>query len=116
MKKRILVVDDERLMRKMLDDFLSLEGYKITLCDSGKQALSQTNKEEFDLIITSFMMLGMNGLELTKKIKASMPGLPVIIMTSTPELLIGENPANRVVNKPLHINELIKTIEELINY
>lgn len=114
-KKKIMVVDDKRQMRKLLGDYLSLYGYKVTLCDNGIQALSQINKEEFDLIITDFKMPKMNGLELTRNIKASM-SVPVIIMTGTPALLLGENPANIVINKPFDIEELIKTIEELINY
>ncbi len=116
MKKKILVVDDDEKNRKLLKDVLNYKGYEVYLCENGRTALSKIHAGfALDLVMTDFMMPGMNGLELTRKIKAFMPGLPVIIMTSTSDLITGENPADAVINKPLSPKKLIKTIKELIN-
>jgi len=117
MKKKILVVTDEESIGKLLNDFLSVKGYEVSICENGKTALSKIQAGFTpDLVMTDFMMLGMNGLELTKKIKASMP-VPVVIMTSTPEFLVavGENPADAVINKPFFkLKNLPRIVNELI--
>ena len=113
-KKKILVVTDEESMGKLFNDFLSPKGYEVSICENGKTALSKIQTDFVpDMVMTDLMMLGMDGLKLTKKIKAFM-SVPVIIMTSTPELLTVENPADEIIIKPLKLKNLLLTINELI--
>ena len=81
-KERILVVDDEDVLRNLAKEVLSEEGYKVTLAGSGEQALEFLKDELFDLVIADFKMPGMNGMELLKKIKEQNEEIQVILLTS----------------------------------
>lgn len=67
--KRILIVDDDYMCRKMLYDLFRHHGFNIRLAMDGNDALECIRKECFDIIITDYMMPGMNGIELTRTIR-----------------------------------------------
>lgn len=81
-KEKILVVDDEEVLRSLAKEVLSEEGYQVTLASSGDQALEYLEQETFDLIITDLKMPGMDGMELLKKIKEQNKEAQVILLTS----------------------------------
>jgi two-component system response regulator PilR (NtrC family) len=81
-KGRILVVDDEKSMREILDIFLKNEGFSVSVANNGEAAIEATNKDIFDLIITDMKMPKMGGLELLKKVKENLPDTVVVIMTA----------------------------------
>lgn len=79
---RILVVDDEDSVRRVLSQVLSEDGFKVTEAASGAEALDQFEKTPFSLVITDIVMPEMTGIELLKKIKSRYPSTEVIIITS----------------------------------
>jgi len=81
-KEKILVVDDEEVLRNLAKEVLFEEGYQITLADSGEQALEFMKQEAFDLVIADFKMPGIDGMELLKKIKEKDEEIQVILLTS----------------------------------
>lgn len=81
MSKTILVCDDEKNIREGLGMALELDGYQTILAEDGKVAWKLLNKNEVDLVITDLRMEGMSGEELLKKIVASYPNIPVVILT-----------------------------------
>jgi DNA-binding NtrC family response regulator len=81
MNKTILVCDDEKNIREGLGMALELDGYQTLLAENGLQAWKMLNKNEVDLVITDLRMEGMDGEELLKKIVASYPNIPVVILT-----------------------------------
>lgn len=115
-KKRILIIDDDQHIKAMLK--IALKNYNVFLYDKATAALSQIKEESIipHLIITDFQMPEMDGLELTKGVKACIPNLPVIIMTGRPDLLPEKNPADGVLKKPFYLGELFNMVDELINY
>jgi len=76
-----LVVDDEKLIRELLEDFLGLEGFQVTTAEGGEQALEMLSQENFDLVLTDLKMPKMSGLQLLSQAKQLKPSLVVIIMT-----------------------------------
>jgi two-component system cell cycle response regulator len=80
--KRVLVVDDDRLIREMTRDALVQEGFRVATAASGREALSRLGDEgPFDLVITDLSMREMDGLELLERVKRASPHTEVIVLT-----------------------------------
>jgi DNA-binding NtrC family response regulator len=79
---KILVVDDEAIIRDSLQDWLSDAGYLVLTAESGAQALGLIEKETPGIAIVDLVMPGMDGIELLKKAKEISPGIEVIIFTA----------------------------------
>lgn len=77
----ILVVDDERAVRVALDVNLSKAGYTVSLADTGERALEVLRSQSVDVVLTDFMMPGINGMELLAEIHQRWPATQVIMMT-----------------------------------
>ncbi|MEA1939634.1 MAG: sigma-54 dependent transcriptional regulator [Candidatus Caldatribacteriota bacterium] len=80
--RKILVVDDEQNIRRMLIRVLSSEGFIIKEATDGLDALKKLEKENYSLILLDLKMPGLNGLETLKKIRQSDINLPVIMMSA----------------------------------
>ena len=113
-KKRILIADDEEIVRALLAEALKPYGYEIDLAENGVEAMSHIEKKSYDLIITDYMMPKMDGLELTRRIKAKYPSTPIFIITGTgPVQDFLKSGATACIMKPFKILELqnmVKTI------
>ena len=84
MVERILIVDDSRALRMLLGHNLRQGGYEVLEAGDGDEALEKLGGERVDLVITDFTMPGMNGIELTRRIRA-LPGcgeLPIVLLTT----------------------------------
>jgi two-component system response regulator PilR (NtrC family) len=82
LKGKILVVDDEKSMREILEIFLKSEGYGVTVANNGESALGAMKYDSFDLIITDMKMPKVGGLELLKNVKEISPETVVVIITA----------------------------------
>ena len=78
----ILVVDDEEIMREILDSLLTREGCRVRLASTGEGGLELAKTESFDAVLLDVMMPGMNGLEALEEFKKSDDDLPVIMITA----------------------------------
>jgi len=78
---RILVVDDDRAVRNVLQIHLRKKGYDVTLVSSGEQALRAVADRPVDVVLTDVAMPGMGGIELLKRLKAAHPEVRVVVMT-----------------------------------
>jgi two-component system response regulator PilR (NtrC family) len=79
---RILIVDDEEVLRDVLDAVLRREGFDIVSAASGEEALSKLDEEEIDLVILDVMLPGISGIDTLRAIRISNPSLPVIVITA----------------------------------
>ncbi len=79
--KAVLFVDDHEVLARLSCEILQMEGYKAVCAYSAADALEKFQKEKFDILVTDMRMDGMNGLELARKIHATSPKTPVIIVT-----------------------------------
>jgi len=84
MKKSILLIDDEEIILAGLGSVLRKNGYEVTTANSGEEGLEKFYDES--LIITDFMMPGINGIDVLKKIKEKEPLTMVIIITGYGEI------------------------------
>jgi len=81
-KGRVLVVDDERPQRDILQMILESEGYETTAAGNGRQALQAARSGPFDVVLTDLKMPDMTGIELLSELLAAQPGLCVTLMTA----------------------------------
>jgi CheY-like chemotaxis protein len=79
---KILVVDDELIVRKSLGGWLQEEGYVVDVAGSGKEALEALSRDEWDIFLVDIKMPGIDGLELQRRIHEIHPDATVIIMTA----------------------------------
>jgi DNA-binding NtrC family response regulator len=114
-KHSILVVDDELLIRDLLYDFFTGQGWSISVAENGQKALEVLNDKPIDLILSDIKMPEMDGLTLASRVRQTHPGLPVVLMTGFPSVETAVSALrNRVedyVIKPFNINQLYKLIE-----
>ena len=116
MKAELLVVDDELLLRDVLYDYLTRQGYNVTLAASGERAVELAARQKFHLALVDIKMTGMTGLEVTVELKKIDQQLIVIIMTGYPSLnsavtAIKSGAAEYIV-KPFRLEELKRIIRK----
>ena len=87
MNKKILVVDDEEVIRKFLRIQLAKLGYEVKEAADGEQALEKLGKDDFDLLICDIIMPNKNGWEVLREVKSnpSMKDIPIIMLTAKNE-------------------------------
>lgn len=83
---RILVVDDEEEVRRLLVEFLTRLQYEVESAADGEEALQKFSREEFDLVISDRVMPKMDGLALLKEIKARDPRAIFLMITGYPTI------------------------------
>jgi heterodisulfide reductase subunit A len=81
-KFKILVVDDEKIVRESTKEWLQEEGFSVTTADSGQRALDLMDAQPFNMMLTDIKMPGMDGVQLLAKAKQINPELCVIMMTA----------------------------------
>jgi CheY-like chemotaxis protein len=115
---RILVVDDEPLVRDSVCRMLTFYGYEVAMAEGGKEALAILEKEKFDLIIIDYAMPGMKGDQLAESIKARIADQPVLMITASAEMLKASGvplPGVRfIIGKPFQLEELSQAVATLL--
>lgn len=118
--RRILVVDDEPHIRRVLEAVLGSRGFTVMMASDGMQGLDELVHEPVDLVILDLMMPGASGLEILAKIRAnpSRSDTPVIILTAKGQDADREaalaGGANDFLTKPFSPKKLIARIEEIL--
>src|SRR5205085_1415100 len=82
MADRVLVVDDEQSLRKVLAATLQREGYEVQVASDGEEALAALDRDGADVVVTDLVMPRMDGLSLLRKVVVSHPDVPVIVVTA----------------------------------
>ncbi len=114
---RILIVDDNEMMVKTLQDIFRVKGYEAEAAYSGAEALVKVEDGAFDCVLSDIKMPDMNGVGLYRRIRARWPELPVILMTAyATDKLVEEGLAEGVIavlTKPLDLNLLLNFLSAL---
>ena len=116
-KAHILIVDDEIAIRESMGEYIESAGFKTSTAESADQALAKLDSESIDVVITDIMLPGMNGLELTDKIKNT-TDIDVIVMTGysgeySYEEAISKG-ASDFVFKPVRFEELLLRLRRVL--
>ncbi|MDO3376920.1 sigma 54-interacting transcriptional regulator [Geoalkalibacter halelectricus] len=118
-KKRILLVDDDEDLLKLLAMRLTGNGYDVSLAQSGEEALALLPVIRPQLVITDLRMEGMNGLALFDAIRKSNTSLPVIILTAHGSIPDAVDATKRGVftflTKPINSRELLREVEKALS-
>lgn len=82
MKHNLLIIEDDKIMRVTLTDYLKSKGHRVVACPLGAEGITVFHEEEFSLVISDVMLPDMNGLDILKKIKEKAPNAVVLIITA----------------------------------
>jgi len=113
MKRKVLIVDDEEVIRKFLRIHLDKLGYEVMEAADGEQAIEQLGNDDFDLLICDIMMPKKDGWEVIKEVKSNpkTKKLPVIVLTAKnedPDMFKGYDlGANYYMTKPFTKDQLL---------
>jgi two-component system response regulator PilR (NtrC family) len=116
---RILIVDDEEVLRDVLDAVLRREGFEIVMAASGEEALSVLDGDEnIDLVILDIMLPGISGIDTLRAVRISNPNLPVIVITAFSSIdgaiEAMKHGAFHYIPKPFKNEEVVLTVNKAL--
>lgn len=115
---KILVADDDPIIRKLLFEVLTSDGHQVIATENGVEALKEAQKHPFELMFLDVHMPIMNGLETLISIRNQFPGMAVAMMDSYPDQLVRQaqrEGALTCIHKPFDLNEIREIIEGVRN-
>jgi len=119
-KIKILIVDDELIMRESLAGWLERDGHAVQTAASGEEALEKVKESQFDIFLVDIKMEGMSGLDVLRSVKESDPDADVVMITaygSIPSAIEAmKDGAYDYMLKPFDPNELGVLIEKIIQH
>jgi DNA-binding response OmpR family regulator len=118
MDKRILIVEDEEKIARLLEMELTFEGYVTDKAETGREGLEKALSGEWSVILLDIMLPELSGVEVLRRIRQTDTETPVILLTArntTPDIVAGlDQGANDYVTKPFQIEELLARIRVCI--
>ena len=120
MKKKILIIDDEKDILELLEDLLSLKGYDVITALNGVEGIEKAIRERPDLILLDIMMPGINGFKVLSSLKeqkeVAYKGIIMLSAMGDSDSLIKaqELGSDDYIIKPFEIKELLEIIEKYV--
>ena len=117
-QSHILVADDERSIRLMLETGLTLNGFRVTSVRNGREALDAMSAAKFDAVLSDIYMPDLGGLELVDALRAVDPNLPIVLMTAQGSLQVAVEAVTRgasdFIGKPFDISAVVDLLRRLL--
>ncbi len=113
---RILLAEDDTVMREYLTRALERAGYLVSAVDRGTAALPLIESESFDLLLTDIVMPEMDGIDLAQRAGEIAPEMRVMFITGFAAVTLKAGkamPQARVLSKPFHLRELVLEVDRL---
>lgn len=114
---RILVIDDDAMVRATIRDILESQGYSVEEAENGRAGLAKMRKNRADLVVTDIIMPEMEGVEAMLAVREEFPGVKVIAIsgggrTANYDFLgvAGKLGANKTLQKPFTRDELLRAV------
>jgi two-component system, OmpR family, response regulator MprA len=118
MKSHILIVDDDPRVTDLVRRILAYEGYSVAIASSGNDALTRTLERPPDLIVLDFMLPGIDGLEVVRRLRAAGDNMPILMLTArdavTDRVEGLETGADDYLVKPFAPEELLARVKALL--
>lgn len=121
MAVRVLLIDDDPLIREIGREMLSRAGYAVTTAEDGAEGLKTVAEGDFDLLITDMVMPDADGLDVIREVRGRLPDLPVIAISSGGRVgadfylkLASAMGANAVFPKPLRKEPFLALVEHVL--
>ncbi len=113
---RLLLVEDEFLIRLTLSEVLSEDGFEVVEAEDANAALARLGEEGgFDAMLTDIQLPGpVDGRALARHARATRPDLPIIFMSGRPEASISANPLDTYINKPYSPAAVSATLRRIL--
>lgn len=116
--KKILVVDDEEILRMLITETLEFEGYQIVEAKDGQVGYEKMINEDFDLIILDYMMPHMTGMDVLEKAYPLELNIPIIMLTAKSQQadrdLAHKHGASYFMAKPFSPAELVRLVQNIL--
>lgn len=117
MKKRLLIVEDEKKIRSLIRDYFEMKGYEVLEAGNGKEALEITSREKVDIVFLDIMMPGIDGITVCQKLRKE-NDMPIIFLTALydeeSKLKGYSSGADDYVTKPFSLEVLWAKTEALL--
>lgn len=117
-KRKILVVDDEEILRMLITDTLEFEGYTIEEAEDGQEGYEMIASTPFDLIILDYMMPRLTGMEVLEKIQPLALNVPIIMLTAKAQQADREMAhhfgASHFMPKPFSPADLVALVNQIL--
>jgi two-component system cell cycle response regulator CpdR len=113
---RILLAEDDAVMREYLTRALEKSGYAVSAVDRGTAAIPLLEREAFDLLLTDIVMPEMDGIELAQKCAEIAPDTRVMFITGFAAVTLKAGkamPQARVLSKPFHLRDLVLEVDRM---
>ena len=118
MKKKLLIVDDERNIRTLFRDELEEAGYEVETAGSGHEALDKVKQQTPDLMVLDIRMEDMTGLEVLEKVREEHETLPVIMCTAVrglqDDFTVWDSKVSDYITKPVDLDILKEKIQKAL--
>ena len=118
-KARVLVLDDDPAMQRLIATVLGRDGIRVDVVSAGAQAIEKIAKIDYDLLLLDLMTPTEGGLTVMKHLKKAKPALlsRVILVTASPESVLKSvaSDAAAVVHKPFEPEELVATVNRILS-
>jgi len=115
-RARILVIDDDESIRKILKAILEDEGYSVETAETGRQAIDKCNVKFYNLALIDVRLPDIQGVALLTKLKETVPRMRKIIITGFPTVQNAieavNNKADAYMLKPFEVGKILETIQE----
>ena len=115
---RVLVIDDDRFVRGLLAELLTVWGCEADVAASGAEGLALLDSKSYDLVMTDYILPGSTGVELVERVRSRDQGIGVIMLTGSGADLEsdGRRLGFTLLHKPLQIDRLETTVKQLLNH
>jgi len=120
MPQRVLVVDDEQIIRESLSFILKKEGFVVDEAPNGKEALRKQQEQPYDVVVTDIEMPEMRGVELLERIRQGSPETLVVVITAFGSIETAVDALRKgaadYVLKPINFDDLLHRVKKLLEY